>query len=60
METWNGNWVPHEFMTPLKDLHKLPQPPSGVKHDQNKLPLDLLDPVALDGLAAVLQFGANK
>lgn len=32
----------------------------GVKHDQDKLPLDLLDPVALEGLAGVLQFGAKK
>lgn len=32
----------------------------GVKHDQSKLPLDLLDPAALEGLTAVLQFGANK
>lgn len=33
---------------------------TGVKHDTGKLPLDLLDPTALEGLAAVLQFGANK
>lgn len=33
---------------------------TGVKNDQDKLPLDLLDPVALEGLAAVLQFGAKK
>lgn len=33
---------------------------TGVKHDQNKVPLDLLDPIALEGLAAVLAFGANK
>jgi len=32
----------------------------GIKHDGGKLPLDLLDPVALDGLAAVLAFGAQK
>lgn len=32
----------------------------GVKNDQGKLPLDLLDPLALEGLAAVLQFGAKK
>ena len=34
--------------------------PVGVKHDTDKLPLDLLDPLALEGLAAVLQFGAKK
>jgi hypothetical protein len=33
---------------------------AGRKDDQDKLPLDLLDPVALEGLAAVLQFGAQK
>lgn len=33
---------------------------TGVKHDSDKLPLDLLDPLALEGLAAVLQFGAKK
>lgn len=33
---------------------------TGIKHDQEKLPLDLLDPLALEGLAAVLQFGAKK
>ena len=32
----------------------------GTKLDQGKLPLDLLDPIALEGLAAVLQFGATK
>lgn len=33
---------------------------TGVKYDQDKPPLDLLDPLALEGLAAVLAFGANK
>jgi hypothetical protein len=32
----------------------------GVKHDGGKSPLDLLDPVALEGIAAVLAFGAKK
>jgi hypothetical protein len=32
----------------------------GLKHDQGKVPLDLLDPLALDGLGRVLQFGAQK
>lgn len=36
------------------------KPATGIKHDDGKLPLDLLDPVALDGLAAVLQFGSKK
>lgn len=33
---------------------------TGVKFDEEKLPMDLLDPVALDGLVRVLQFGARK
>lgn len=33
---------------------------TGIKHDTDKLPLDLLDPTALEGLAKVLQFGAKK
>jgi hypothetical protein len=37
-----------------------PQPPSGVKHDQDKPRMELLDPLALEGLAAVLTFGAKK
>jgi Domain of unknown function (DUF5664) len=32
----------------------------GVKYDEDKPPLDLLDPVALEGLARVLAFGAKK
>lgn len=36
------------------------QPGVGVKNDEDKLPLDLLDPLALEGLAAVLKFGAKK
>lgn len=33
---------------------------SGTKHDQDKPRLDLLDAQALEGLAAVLTFGAKK
>lgn len=33
---------------------------AGTKYDAGKLPLDLLDPLALEGLAAVLAFGAKK
>lgn len=33
---------------------------SGVKHDQEKAPMQLLDPLALEGLARVLEFGAKK
>jgi hypothetical protein len=33
---------------------------AGVKHDQDKPKFDLLDSDALEGLAKVLTFGANK
>lgn len=33
---------------------------SGIKYDQDKPRVDLLDPLALEGLAAVLGFGAKK
>jgi len=32
----------------------------GTKHDTDKPRMDLLDPWALEGLAAVLTFGSNK
>ena len=32
----------------------------GTKHDQEKLPLHLVDAHAIEGLAAVLAFGAQK
>lgn len=34
--------------------------PVAAKNDSGKLPLDLLDADALEGIAAVLQFGAKK
>jgi hypothetical protein len=33
---------------------------SGTKFDQDKPRMDLIDPLALEGLAAVLTFGAKK
>lgn len=33
---------------------------SGIKHDQDKPRMDLLDAQALEGIAAVLTFGAKK
>lgn len=33
---------------------------TGTKHDHGKPRMDLLDPWALEGLAAVLTFGASK
>lgn len=34
--------------------------PTGRKDDAEKIPLDLLDPLALEGIGRVLQFGAKK
>lgn len=59
-------WKEHSCPTPVegpvaKWLNPYPKPEvSGMKYDNGKLPLDLLDPLALEGLAAVLQFGAKK
>jgi hypothetical protein len=44
-------------MHPLMDLIKKP---AGLKYDSDKPRMDLLDPWALEGLAAVLAFGAKK
>lgn len=34
--------------------------PEGTKYDQDKIPLDLLSPYFLEGIAEVLKFGAKK
>ena len=44
----------------LPDQHVGKVITTGTKYDQDKLPMDLLDPLALEGLAAVLAFGAKK
>jgi len=46
-------------MHPLMDLIKKPAA-TGLKYDQEKPRMDLLDADALEGLAAVLAFGAKK
>ena len=38
----------------------LPDNSVGIRYDSNKVRMELLDPVALEGLAAVLTFGAKK
>jgi Domain of unknown function (DUF5664) len=43
----------------IKDMQGFPQP-MGVKYDQTKPRMDLLDKTALEGLANVLAFGARK
>ncbi len=35
-------------------------PTGGIKADDGKLPMELLSPIALEGTAAVLRFGAKK
>lgn len=35
-------------------------PPKGMKHDMGKVQMDLLPPLALEAVAAVLTFGASK
>lgn len=44
------------------DIYKKENPvqPTGIKYDSDKPRMDLLDPTALEGLAKVLTFGAQK
>lgn len=46
----------------IKDYKEMgfTQPQPGIKYDQGKSRMDLLDAAALEGLAKVLTFGANK
>lgn len=46
--------------TALGAIAKSASTPEAQKADNDKLPLDLLDPAALEGIAAVLAFGAKK
>lgn len=43
-----------------KDLMERVMSKEGIKHDQDKPMLNLIDPQAIEGLAAVLTFGAKK
>lgn len=43
-----------------KWLDSLKTEPTGLKYDQDKPRTDLLDPLALEGLAKVMGFGAKK
>lgn len=51
-----------ELAQQMHDAEALPRtpPPTGRKDDADKVRMDLLDPLALEGLAAVLTFGAKK
>lgn len=53
------------FRKPIKPgewvkVDKLPPAPTGLKYDSEKPRVELLDPLALEGLAKVLTFGAQK
>jgi Domain of unknown function (DUF5664) len=48
-----------EFEDSLKEEVKS-LPLAGVKHDQGKLPFDLIPPELLTAVADILQFGAKK
>lgn len=49
-----GQWTPVENEEAIKNAR------GGIKHDQNKSRLDLIDAEFLEGLGHVLRFGANK
>src|SRR5690242_1730956 len=60
---WRSSISWHDLKLPPINLYSFPRQESvlsGTKYDQGKLPLDLLDPLALEGLAEVLKFGASK
>lgn len=44
----------------IKDWNNKPVAPVGLKYDNEKPPMALLDPEFLEGVARVLGFGANK
>ena len=61
LNLWN---YPNKMLT-AKDIQiykdeNPKQPAPGVKYDTEKPPLQLLDPIALEGIANVLAFGAKK
>jgi hypothetical protein len=45
---------------PPINLNNMPKIEPGTKYDQEKPRVDLLDPLALEGIANVLAFGARK
>lgn len=47
-------------MTERTETWEMTPPQVGMKYDQDKPRMDLLDATALEGLAKVLTFGANK
>lgn len=51
-----GEWVKYS----QEEYTKMVKENLGVKHDQEKPPMALLDPLALEGIAQVLAFGAKK
>lgn len=55
-----GVWVDKIPPLNLWNFYNLTKEATGVKHDQDKVRVDLIDPLAIEGLAAVLTFGAKK
>lgn len=51
-------WITFDHLVLVKDAP--PPSPEGLRYDDGKPPLTLLDPLALEGTAAVLGFGAKK
>lgn len=49
-----------EIVLTPEQINALHEFQHGVKHDQDKPRMDLLDPEALEGVARVLSFGARK
>jgi hypothetical protein len=55
---WRLMWPDLEL--PPINLNNMPKIEPGTKYDQEKPRVDLLDPLALEGIANVLAFGAKK
>lgn len=60
---WLAHQPPYKLeYPPIPDGYLIPKSvkPTGIKNDSDKDPVELLDPLALEGLAKVLAFGAKK
>lgn len=63
LDEWRKKYVPNVYIRQQSATPQLAETkPSdkGLKYDSNKHQLDLLPPLALDDVAAVLSFGAKK
>lgn len=55
-----GNQVQNDFLYVGQPVSKINDTSAGMKFDGGKVRYDLLDPAALEGMATVLTYGANK